>query len=383
MEWDDSSNKWIIQEECNSDEVAIWPIDPKGEKRIWRVNPDGARREIAEDEISVIHKAGRQEISKKSRQPEGKKPKTLWTKPKYSATSHGTKLLFDILGSGMHFSYPKSIHLTADAIRYWADESTEILDHFAGSGTTGHAVINLNREDGGKRKYILVEMGAYFDTVLKPRIQKVVYSKDWKNGKPVSREGISHMFKYVRLESYEDALNNLKLKRTKGQQDLLAQVDTFREDYMLSYMLDVESRGSASLLDIEAFENPFDYKLNIATGNVGESKPVRIDLVETFNYLIGLAVDHIDHIRGFRVVQGTTRKGEKTLIIWRNLQEKSNGDLDTFFRKQEYNPRDREFDLIYVNGDNNLENLRREDETWKVRPIEEEFLRRMFSVKDV
>ena len=55
-----------------------------------------------------------------------------------------------------------------------------ILDFFAGSGTTGHAVINLNREDSGKRKYILVEMGEYFDTVTKPRIEKVIYSKDWK-----------------------------------------------------------------------------------------------------------------------------------------------------------------------------------------------------------
>jgi len=71
------------------------------------------------------------------------------------------------------------------------------------------------------------------------------------------------------------------------------------------------------------------------------------------------------------------------LIIWRNLREKSNEDLDEFFSKQEYNPRDLEFDLIYVNGDNNVENLRREDETWKVRLIEEEFQRLMFDVQDV
>jgi len=76
----------------------------------------------------------------------------------------------------------------------------KILDYFAGSGTTAHATISLNREDDGKRKYILVEMGEYFESVLKPRIMKVVYSKDWKDGKPVSREGVSHMFKYMRLD---------------------------------------------------------------------------------------------------------------------------------------------------------------------------------------
>ena len=71
------------------------------------------------------------------------------------------------------------------------------------------------------------------------------------------------------------------------------------------------------------------------------------------------------------------------LIIWRNLKDKTNKDLYEFFRKQGYNPKDMEFDLIYVNGDNNLENLRRDDETWKVSLIEEDFKRLMFDVQDV
>jgi len=152
---------------------------------------------------------------------------------------------------------------------------------------------------------------------------------------------------------------------------------------MLSYMLDVESKGSPSLLNIEQFEDPFNYKLKISIGSAGEAKPVNVDLVETFNYLIGLTVQHIDHIREFRIVQGTNPKGEKVLIIWRNLKEKSNEDLEEFFRRQEYNPRDMEFDLIYVNGDNNLENIKRPDETWKVRLIEEDFMRLMFDVEDI
>lgn len=189
------------------------------------------------------------------------------------------------------------------------------------------------------------------------------------------------MFKYIRLESYEDTLNNLELKRTGTQQDLLEKSDSFRESYMLSYMLDVEGRDS--LLNIDAFEDPFNYKLNISTGTAGETRPTTVDLVETFNYLLGLTVHHIDHIRGFRVIQGASPKGEKVLVIWRNLKEKSNEDLEEFFRRQEYNPKDMEFDLIYVNGDNNIENLRREDETWKVRLIEEDFKRLMFDVEDV
>jgi len=94
-------------------------------------------------------------------------------------------------------------------------------------------------------------------------------------------------------------------------------------------------------------------------------------------------VQHIDAIRGFKVVEGTSPQGERVLVIWRNTREKSNAALDEFFQKQGYSTRDTEFDVVYVNGDNNLENLRRPDETWKVRLIEDEFKRLMFDVQDV
>ncbi len=359
--------------------ISIWPIDTSGNEKKWRY----ARQSVE----AILPKLQVRETRRKCEIYFAKDTgtvRTLWTEAQFDASEYGTKLLQDLFGTkDLDFSYPKSLYTLTETLRVTtkADKKQYILDYFSGSGTTGHATIYLNREDGGSRKYILVEMGEYFDTVLVPRIKKVVYSKDWKNGKPVSREGISHMFKYIRLESYEDTLNNLVLSRTETQQRLLEESFSFRESYMLSYMLDVEGRDS--LLNIDVFEDPFNYKLNISTGIVGETKSTTVDLVETFNYLLGLTVHHIDHIRGFRVVQGTSPKGEKVLVIWRNLKEKSNDDLDEFFRRQEYNPKDMEFDLIYVNGDNNLENLRREDETWKVRLIEEDFKRLMFDVEDV
>ncbi len=409
---DDRPNQWfplyidlqnkIVSVDPFEGAEKVWPIDPKGEKRIWRVNPDGARREIKAGEISVIEKAGRAEVSKKTRMPTGKKPKTHWSDSKYSATTHGTKLLIDILGVQI-FSYPKSIHLVMDCIRYWCDEDGTVCDFFAGSGTTGHAVINLNREDNGNRKYILVEMGDHFDAVLKPRIKKVIYSKDWKNGKPVSREGISHMFKYIRLESYEDALANIKLQRSKPQQLLIDKAGDFRESYMLKYVLDVESRGSQTLLNIDNFDDPWNYKLLVGAGSVGETKPVNADLVETFNWLLGLKVRHMDRISGFQVVEGENPNGEKVLVIWRKVrdlaetdpekiavaQEKANRNLEAFFRKQQYNTLDSEFDVIYVNGDNNLMNVPLDPDKegveprYKVRLIEEEFKRLMFDVKGI
>ena len=278
------------------------------------------------------------------------------------------------------FGNPKPPQLLASLISF--DDVRLVMDFFAGSGTTGHSAIQLNREDGRRRKYVLVEVGDHFDAVLRPRICKAAYSAEWKGGMPLGREGLSQLAKYVRLESYEDALNNLSLRRTDDQDQLLAQHSDMREDYTLRYMLDVESEGSASLLELDQFEDPFSYTLQIGQGSVGETRPVTVDLVETFNYLIGLRVRHVDSIRGFKVVEGASPRGERVLVIWRNTRETSNADLDDFFQKQGYNTRDTEFDVIYVNGDNNLENLRRPDETWKVRLIEDDFKRLMFDVED-
>lgn len=106
-----------------------------------------------------------------------------------------TSLLIDLFNDKKIFDNPKYYLLISRLINMTSKNNSTVLDFFAGSGTTAHAVIHLNREDNGNRKYILCEMGDYFDTVTKPRVEKVIYSKEWKDGKPVSREGSSHAFK--------------------------------------------------------------------------------------------------------------------------------------------------------------------------------------------
>lgn len=360
--------------------IEIWPIDDNGREKKWRYSVSSVSKIISKLEI----KSGRNNLQVIFNKDTGVM-RTIWADSKYDASEYGTKVLQDLFGvqGALAFTYPKSLFTEIEGISAATQNVSDayVLDYFAGSGTTGHAVINLNRDDGGKRKYILVEMGNYFDLVTKPRIEKVIYSKDWKDGKPVSREGSSHCFKYIRLESYEDALDNLQFERTTAQTDLLnkPQNKAVKEEYMLKYMMDLETKGS--LLNINQFAKPFDYELKITRN--GETKTVKVDLVETFNYLIGLNVSHIQKVKDVLTVEGTTREGEKTLILWRDTEKTSAEDLDKWFEKQNYSTLDMEFDTIYVNGNNNLENLRKSDETWKVRLIEAEFQKRMFDVKDV
>ena len=357
-------------------QIEILPIDSSGNKRIWRRGSDVIDEMYEKGDIWINNVNGSFQVYYKFYGGlDGKMVQSIWTDSECSASDYGTKILDNILGKRELFSYPKAPFAVKRNILAMTDcPKSLLLDYFAGSGTTGHAVIELNREDGGNRKYILCEMGKYFNTVTKPRIQKVIYSKEWKDGKPVNRDGISQIFKYMSLESYEDALNNLHKKETQ-----VALGQDIEEQYKLSYMMDFEY--SNSIFNLEMFKNPFDYKMNITIGN--ETKLVNVDLIETFNYLIGLKVSSMYKKDGFIVIEGTNLKEENILVIWRNIEEKSNEDLDEFLKRRKINPCDFEFNKIYVNGDNNLQNLKTDEENFKVMLIEEEFKNRMFDVKEV
>ena len=89
-------------------------------------------------------------------------------------------------------------------------EDSIILDFFGGSGTTAHAVLELNRE-GSNRKFVLVEQGEHFYNVMIPRIKKVAFSSEWKDGKLKENKQIKPLsiaFRYYELESYEEALSH-------------------------------------------------------------------------------------------------------------------------------------------------------------------------------
>jgi len=373
---------------CGNGEIEIWPIDQDGVERRWNFGLDSINSNLGR--ILVIDVNGALDLFVSHEQTV---PKTVWTGGEFDAGNYGNTLLIDILGL-KKFDFPKSINLVKKCI-YLSTESAKApitLDYFAGSGTTGHAVINLNREDKGKRKYILVEQGEYFDTVLKPRIQKVVYSADWKDGKATAPQtGISHAFKVLKIESYEDTLNNLQLRRTSKQQELLDSLPkSAQEEYLLRYLLDIESRGS--LLSVEHFNKPFDCKLKVTVDSAGAYEERTIDLVETFNYLTGLRVKHIDvqQGKGFVLITGFLPTGEKTLVLWRDLELVDYETLNRLCEKLAINPRDSEFDIVYINGDHNIPAVFTTTEaeggitkTMKLRQIEPEFLSRMFSVEGV
>ena len=296
------------------------------------------------------------------------------------------------------------------------------LDFFAGSGTTGHSAIDFIRS-GEEVKYLLAEVGSVFWTTLKPRLQKAVYSSSWKDGVPNNKAlgGVSHCFKYMVLESYDDTLNNLELDFNPQRDALMEQNPELRRDYTLKYLLNVETRGSASLLNTEWFRDPEGYTLKVKQPGSDETRETNVDLVETFNWLIGLHVTHLDKPRTYiarfkreedpelpedqntrlkaeglrenedgaywiRQVEGHVRRipGSdedlaKVLVVWRKLTddpEKDAAVLEALLAKVKIGTTDSEFDAIYINGPHGL-NLTGSARS-RVHSLEETFHARMW-----
>lgn len=356
--------------------IKLLPAISQGVQTVWRWGKEEKSRiNLNKVIFGKENKNGGYMIVQKYRKTE-KMQRSVWDEKEF-VNERGTEAIKELFGEN-YFSYPKSIFFVKRVLELATNSNDLILDYFAGSGTTGHAVIKLNREDGGSRKYILVEMGGYFDTVTKPRIQKVVYTDSWKDGKPQDREGISQLVKYQVLESYEDALNNLQLP-DKPSESLLNFDAQAQEEYLLNYMLDVESRDQ--MFNIQMFRNPFNYQLKVTENN--ELVPTKVDLVETFNYLIGLYVERMQRVGDIKFIEGKTREGAKTLVIWRNVETMTNEETAKKFRKIYDSIRSSEFDQIYINGDHHFDNMRTGEDTFKVKLIEETFFKQMFNISEL
>ncbi len=275
----------------------------------------------------------------------------------------------DVAKLGLEFPYCHPVSLYVELLGAAIAESGDmVLDHFAGSGTTGHAVINLNREEGGTRKFILVEVDKCFEMILMPRIKKVTFTPEWKDGKPkrmVTQEEAERsprIFKYIRLESYEDALNNIEFDDAAGQQALKF------DDYLFKYMLKWETRVSETLLNVEKLAQPFSYKLHIHVD--GQTREKVTDVPETFNYLLGLHVQtrcvYDDDGRRYLIYRGRIDH-RKIAVIWRETEGWQKADLE----------RDKKFvaeqkltdgaDEVFVNGDSFIPNAKALEPVFKAR----------------
>lgn len=166
-------------EEHKDGSIDVYPIDSKGVERKWRYARQSV--EAIKDLLRAKQNGGvwQIEIGKNFGSY-----KTVWQNPKYDGNEYGTRLIKRIV-PGCDFDFPKSLWNTYDALKTVIvnNKSAVVLDYFAGSGTTGHAVLQLNKEDNGHRQFILCtnNENKIAEEVTYPRVRNVI--KGYNDGK--------------------------------------------------------------------------------------------------------------------------------------------------------------------------------------------------------
>jgi len=213
------------QTEEKNGQYSIWPIDIQGIERKWRY----ARQSVE----SIKHLLKIKKTEEGYDIEIGKDfgtVRTVWQDSKYDAAEYGTKLVQKLVPK-THFDFPKSVYNVYDCLAPIISSRKDaiVLDYFAGSGTTGHAVMILNKEDGGNRKFILCtnNENKIAEDVCYPRIKKVIEGhKDYPD-----ITNIPANLKYLRMDFVDAESTDLNKKKLvdKSTEMLCLKEDCFEE----------------------------------------------------------------------------------------------------------------------------------------------------------
>ena len=249
--WNDSKREYDLNESIEADEVVLLPVNPNGVEKVWKYGIERAKQIVSELLVKETPN-GYELYRKKYLNDEGTLPHTWWDKPEYSARDNGTRILTNLFGPQKFFDFPKAPEAVKDAlIAANLPSDGLVLDFFSGSATTAHAVMQLNAEDGGHRKFIMVQLPektdekseaykAGYKTICeigKERIRRA--GKKIKEDSPLTTQGLDIGFRVLKCDTsnmkevyynpaeYEASLfsrleDNIKEDRTP--EDLLFQV---------------------------------------------------------------------------------------------------------------------------------------------------------------
>lgn len=250
------------------------------------------------------------------------------------------------------FSTENSEILLKRVIESTSNDGEIIMDFFLGSGTTTAVAHKLGR------KWIGVEMGEHFWTIILPRMKKVLaydksgISKEKDVKEKYNKKSCGGFFKYQILEQYEDTLDNIELEENQEGLEVL------KDEYLLKYFLDYETSESPYFLNIEHLKDPFAYRLKVNLSEVGEPEEMVVDIPETFNYLLGLKVKKLkfrnNDKKRYMFVLG--EKENKTYsVVWRTCG--SDWTEEDFMKDKEFIKRELSEwkpHIVYVNAQSTL-----------------------------
>ncbi len=206
----------------------VYPTTSTGQERTWKLSKNSTEK-ILHELVAEKGSNGAIDILEKYRVEKGQKVPTVWSDKKYNANHNGIRLLEKIIGN-KNFSFPKSLYTVLDTVKLLTGPNDLVLDFFAGSGTTGHAVLELNKEDGGKRQFILIEQLDEHIKVCNTRTQKVL---ELNNSK--------HSFVFFELKKYNQLFIE-QIENANDTQTLLQIWEQMKAKSFLNYNVDIKKQ---------------------------------------------------------------------------------------------------------------------------------------------
>lgn len=311
--WNEEHKEWVLQEKPKKGEVVVYPVDEDGNQKTWRWKHDEVTANPGEFQVKDDRSGRRWVYFKYRPNQKGVQATTVWSDARHSATEYGTAIVKKLFGKNA-FSYPKSFLAVQDCLKVAGlrDDEGWCIDIFAGSGTTAHAVMAMNADDGGKRKFIVVETNKYFESVTLNRVKKVSASLDWKDGSAEAINGSGTFVRVQAFEQYDDTLESLDADISTGNSGELHFQDAA---LALRYRLDANTR--ALYCGVDRLSTPFGYQLKRAEGGC-EVQPYDVDLVESIPYLMGMDVNRLYREEQGVVLLGHNRRKQSVAVFFRD-----------------------------------------------------------------
>lgn len=213
--------------------IPVYPITETGVERTWKTTKETCAERNALGDILAKRESGKVYVYEKLR--EDQVIKTHWINKKYHGFHYGTKILDDLLGVKT-FDFPKSLFLMHDIFKLFTEKDDIILDFFSGSATSAHAIMQLNSEDMGNRKFILAQIPASCDSksdaykagyhniceIGKERIRRA--GKKIKEDNPLTTDNLDTGFRVFKVD--ESNMNDVYYSPAEYSQNLLSMLES-------------------------------------------------------------------------------------------------------------------------------------------------------------
>ena len=287
-----------LKEFANS--TPTYPITETGVERTWKTTPDTMWERYKAGDIIAKKEKGKIIIYEKLR--EDQVIKTHWIDKKYHGFHFGTKVLDDLLKIKT-FDFPKSLYLMHDIIKLTAGKDAKILDFFSGSATTAHAIMQLNAEDGGNRKYIMVQLPEKCDE------NSLAFKNGYKTICDIGEERIRRAGKKIKEETNANIDYGFRVYKvdTSNMKDIYYKPGEVEQMNLLEYLSNVkEDRTPEDLLIQVMLDLGLTLDLKIEEKQLLDNKVYYIEnnsLIACFDDQIDIGIiDEICKCKPLRVV---------------------------------------------------------------------------------